>query len=97
MMVNEANKISLYSLIKRIYQKHPNGGELHVILDDLNVEDSHIKRTLNYICNSDVHGEDRVLYTHCLARLLELSEKERIETIQQVYNEIDWNTVNFDD
>lgn len=93
-------KQTLNSLIKQIYQKHPSGGELHVILDDLNVEDHFLKSTLHDIVNSNMKYEaceDYLLYTHCLAFLMELTEKDRLETIQKAYNEIDWSTVNFDD
>lgn len=74
-------------LIKQIYQKYPNGGALHIVLDDSNVEDRDILWCLR---NSIVEQEeDRELFEECAIDLMKLcSNKRRYCCIQEAFEQM---------
>ena len=65
-------------LIKEIYKKHPVGGELHIVLDDGNVENHHIQWCID---NLECDPEERELYLKCANNLLKMEEYQRDEVI----------------
>lgn len=70
-------KQRILDLVKIIYTKYSCvGGALHIVLDDYNIEDGHIKSCLNdikYIKDK----EERSIYRECAELLLKLSYSSR--------------------
>lgn len=79
------NKPTLSDLIKYIYVKYPTGGDLHVVLDDLNVEDSNLLFCLDAVLNDPelINSSDQKLFVHCIGYLLILDEEERMHVIKE--------------
>ena len=69
-------KQAIYDVIAKIYAKHPVGGALHIVLDDLNVNDHHIQMCLKYMDYPIYTEEDRQLFKRC-ADLLLLVKSQR--------------------
>ena len=67
--------------IKKYYDKNPSGGALHIVLDDGNVEASHILWCLENTIAEEKDSEARKIATG----LLELSKDQR----DDLYDE-DW-------
>ena len=42
------------TMIKQVYEYNPVGSNLHIVLDDWNLEDNHVKECLNWI-GENVH------------------------------------------
>lgn len=75
-------------LICEIYKKYSSGGALHIVLDDNNVENDHIKWCLKYsvpnpeFCNP----EDVLLMTKCAENLLKIpTERQRNNVISKAF------------
>lgn len=69
-------------LISIIYNNYSGvGGELHIVLDDRNVEDSSINWCLNNNIAKLPDGEAKDIYTECAKLLLKLSYSSRKRTI----------------
>ena len=66
----------LEALIKRIYDNHGAGGNLHIVLDDYNVKDEDIQFCLAL---PDITPDEK----ECANLLLSLPENERLELIQR--------------
>lgn len=77
-------------LIKQIYAKHPTGGALHVVLDDDNVGENHIRWCLeNAIHDKDYTEDDRELFRTCAYNLLKLGSKGmRLFCIRKAFREM---------
>ena len=74
----ERLKNNIQNLIDAIYDQHPSGGPLHIVLDDGNIDDDSINWCLN---NSIENCDDivlKVICKTCAELLLELPEWERI-------------------
>lgn len=77
-----------YDLFDKIYNHHGAGGLLHIVLDDQNVEDSHLKFCRNCVKeNNEIRyvGMEGVYYK-CLDILYSLSEDERYNLIISAWN-----------
>lgn len=81
----------LGELIADFYTRHPTGGRLHVVLDDLNVEDRFIESCLGDE-EFDCYEEDCPKWCDVQASLigamllLDLEESERAEIIKEATN-----------
>ncbi|MCK9308825.1 MAG: hypothetical protein M0P99_00960 [Candidatus Cloacimonetes bacterium] len=62
-------------LVDRIYQKNSTGGLLHIVLDDGNLKDSHIKYCIEEIEASDDEYKD--IYLKCANNLLKMTFSQR--------------------
>ena len=84
-LIKNMDKQTLVDLIKCIYLKYPTGDDLHIVLDDLNVEDHHLLFCLDSVLNDPelVDSSDRTLFVHCIGYLLTFDEEERIPIIQK--------------
>lgn len=82
-------KQALYDLIAKIYAKHPVGGALHIVLDDLNVKDQHIKMCIEDMDYPIYTDEDRRLFTRCAELLLMVkSQRARELYIEAAYKRL---------
>ena len=63
-------KQALYDVIAKIYARHPVGGALHIVLDDLNVNDHHIQWCIEDMDHPIYTEEDRKLFKRCAGLLL---------------------------
>lgn len=67
-----------------IYSKYNSvGGELHIVLDDGNVEDSHINWCLNNSIVKISDEEEKKVYTECAELLLKLSYSSRKRLVNE--------------
>lgn len=73
-------KQALYDVIAKIYAKHPVGGALHIVLDDLNVKDRHIQMCIEDMDYPIYTEEDRRLFTRC-AELLLMVKSQRARAL----------------
>lgn len=82
-------KQALYDVIAKIYARHPVGGALHIVLDDMNVNDRCIQRCLEYMDYPIYTEEDRRLFTLCADLLLMLkSQRARVLCIQKAFDKM---------
>lgn len=93
-MVNEKRltdelKQELYDVIAKIYTVNGVGGALHIVLDDLNVEDHHIEWCIKNAID-DYPEEEQNLYKRCAELLLMLHKKQRVEKIEKAMKRIHW-------
>lgn len=73
-------KHAIYDVIAKIYARHPVGGALHIVLDDLNVKDQHLQWCIENMDYSIYTKEDRQLFTRC-AELLRMVKSQRARTL----------------
>ena len=82
-------KQALYDVIAKIYARHPVGGALHIVLDDLNVKDRHIQWCIEDMDYPIYTDEDRRLFRQCAELLLMLkSQRARALCIDKAYYKI---------
>ena len=76
-------------LINEIYKSHSvTGGELHIVLDDGNVEDHHIQWCIDNSIKECENQEEKELYLKCANNLLKMKIKQRFEVISASYTEL---------
>ena len=85
--------IELTVLMNAIYASNPVGGALHIVLDDGNTEDVHIKWCMENSI-ADLVGKEHDLYYRCAELLLQMNEWERLYAISNFF-EIDrkWGNI----
>lgn len=82
-------KQELYDVIAKIYALDGVGGALHIVLDDLNVEDHHIKWCINeWLPKCQYTDEEQALYRRCAELLLMLHRKQRAKVIDKAMDRI---------
>lgn len=71
-------KNDIQNLIDAIYDQHPCGGPLHIVLDDGNLDDD----SINWCLNNTIENCDdivlKIISKTCAELLLQLPEEERI-------------------
>lgn len=71
-------KQRIRELIKIIYSQYSNvGGELHMVLDNFNIEDHHIQWCLDNSIFKIKDKNEREVYSECAELLLRLSYSSR--------------------
>jgi Flp pilus assembly CpaF family ATPase len=80
----------MVKLVAEVYKHHGTGGNLHVILDDDNVEDVFVLDAHNWIDENgaELTQEGLAAERDCLAKLRPLNELQRQEAIDR-YHERD--------
>lgn len=73
-MISQEQVMELYDVIAQIYERDGVGGALHIVLDDGNTEDHHIKWSIEHM--HDYPEEEQRLYLRC-AELLMLVKNPR--------------------
>lgn len=73
-MISQEQVMKLYDVIAQIYERDGVGGALHIVLDDGNTEDHHIKWSIEHM--HDYPEEEQRLYLRC-AELLMLVKNPR--------------------
>ena len=68
---------TLVCKIKRLYDLHGAGSALHIVLDDENIEDSHIRWCLRESIPQVENIDERALCEDIANELLEMTERER--------------------
>lgn len=85
-IINERTKKAAL-LIKQVYDHSLSGGNLHIIVDDFNIEDHHIAFCALYILKN---GEENAIKlqaeVECLDAFLEMSVEERASALA-IYEE----------
>ena len=82
-------KQAVYDVIAKIYAKHPVGGALHIVLDDLNVTDRNIQYCLEHLDEPIYAVADRQLFRRCAELLLMVkSQRARALIIEKAYDKI---------
>ena len=82
-------KKALYDVIAKIYAKHPVGGALHIVLDDLNVNDKCIQWCIEDMDYPIYTVADRQLFSRCAELLLMLkSQRARTLCILKAFDKI---------
>ena len=76
--------IELTVLMNAIYASNPVGGALHIVLDDGNTEDVHIKWCMENSIEELV-GKEHDLYYRCAELLLQMNEWERLYAISNFF------------
>ena len=75
-------KNNIQNLIDAIYDQHPSGGPLHIVLDDGNIDDD----SINWCLNNTIENCDdivmKVLCTTCAELLLNIPQEERIKLVE---------------
>lgn len=75
-------KQRIRELVNIIYENYSGvGGELHIVLDDGNLEDSSINWCLNNSIAKITNEEEKKIYTECAELLLKLSYSSRKRTL----------------
>jgi len=78
-------------LIKQIHEYNAVGSNLHIVLDDFNIEDHSIQWCLNNSLKANIHEstkEELAIETRCAELLLGLSLDERNSVVYEAaYNE----------
>ena len=74
-------------MIQKIYETHPCGGMLHIVLDDGNVEDHHIYWCMVNAIPEIENSEERELFEKCAINLMKLgTERKRLSCIEDAFN-----------
>ena len=82
-MNNYEIKQRIRELIKIIYNKYSCvGGQLHIVLDDGNIENGHIEYCLQCIDKIE-DQEERNIYRECVELLLKLSYSARKRLLKE--------------
>lgn len=69
--------VRLVDVIQKIYKKYPTGGDLHIVLDDLNVEDEWLGKCWDQIQqDKTISQEDKRLYELCIAYLYSIKRED---------------------
>ena len=76
-------KQEIYDVIAQIYAVNGVGGALHIVLDDLNVEDHHIKWCIGDEVLNNYPEKDWELYRRCAELLLNVHKKQRFALIEK--------------
>ena len=67
----------LVDVIQKIYKKYPTGGDLHIVLDDLNVEDEWLGTCWDQIQQDKaISQEDKRLYELCISYLYSIKRED---------------------
>lgn len=83
-------KQALYDVIAKIYAKHPVGGALHIVLDDLNTKDHHITWCIEEVA-PEYPEEDQRLFKRCAELLLMVkSQRARRKYIEFIFERLPW-------
>lgn len=72
-------------LIRRVYEQGAVGGNAHIVLDDWNLEDAHIRWCLDEALVENIHCTDVEVERRCLEAMLELSMDERASAMALAY------------
>lgn len=84
-MDNFLIKQRIRELIDIIYNNYNSaGGELHIVLDDGNIEDHNINWCLDNSISKIIDEEEKKIYTECAELLLKLSYSSRKRTIKDI-------------
>lgn len=76
-MISQEQVLELYDVIAQIYARDGVGGALHIVLDDGNTEDHHIKWCVEELMKARHYPDDEQrLYLRC-AELLMLVKNPR--------------------
>lgn len=73
-----------YNLVKEIYKRNNVGGLLHIVLDDGNLKDCHIKWCIDEIKSSN--SDDKELYLQCAHNLLKMTPMQRLKLYRADYS-----------
>ncbi len=73
-------------LIKEIYKIDEAGGALHIVLDDGNIENHHIRWCLENSIEKIKDIKEKLLFEKCAKNLLKMSEKNRGKCITRAFN-----------
>ena len=78
-------KERIRELVGIIYDEYSEvGGELHIVLDDYNIEDKHIKYCLEDCISMIVDEKEKAVYKECAELLLQLSYSSRKRLLRDV-------------
>lgn len=78
-------KERIRELVGIIYEDYSDvGGALHIVLDDYNIEDDHIKWCLDKSIKEIVDEEEKAIYKECAELLLQLSYSSRKRLIRDI-------------
>ena len=87
-MITQEQVMELYDVIAQIYARNGVGGALHIVLDDGNTEDHHIKWCVEeWMKEHPYPDEERQLYLRC-AELLMLvkNPRKRYRKIEKAFD-----------
>lgn len=72
-------------LIRALFEEQPSGGYLHVVVEDLNVEDRFLRRCISDSSREIFGRMPTEAEMRAYIALLDLSERERILVIRDAY------------
>jgi hypothetical protein len=78
-------KREIYDVIAQIYAVDGVGGALHIVLDDLNVEDHHITWCIEHMLDYQCSEEEQRLCVRCAELLLAVHKKQRKRLIETAH------------
>lgn len=76
------------SIIKEIYKISPNGGALHIVLEDFNTDSSDIIWCMENTIPKVKDDNERKLYERCADNLLSMSLKHRNKCIVKAHRQM---------
>lgn len=86
-MITQDQVMELYDVIAKIYERDGVGGALHIVLDDGNTEDHHIKWSIEHM--SDYPEEEQKLYSRCADLLLLVKNpRSRYRKIEKAFDKM---------
>lgn len=86
-MITQEQVMELYDVIAQIYERNGVGGALHIVLDDGNTEDHHIKWCIENM--DDYPEEEQRLYFKCADLLLLIKNpRSRYRKIRKAFDKI---------
>jgi hypothetical protein len=86
-MISQEQVLELYDVIAQIYARDGVGGALHIVLDDGNTEDHHIKWCVEeWMKKHPYPEEEQRLYLRCAELLLLVKNpRQRYRKIQKAF------------
>lgn len=74
-------------LVGDIYNKYPAGGCLHIVLDDGNIEDGHIKFCIDEIMKLE-DGRNKEIFLVCANNLMKMTKTQRLKVYRNKYERL---------
>ena len=88
-MISQEQVLELYDVIAQIYARNGVGGALHIVLDDGNTEDHHIKWCIENM--HDYPEEEQRLYLRCAELLMLIKNpRNRYRKIEKAFAKMTW-------
>lgn len=83
-IVNEKT-LGAASLVRKVYESNSVGGSLHIVLDDFNIEDSHVRWCIKHQAENFHDDSDRDAERECAKAFRAMSVAERASALAMAH------------